>query len=104
MERVKQIAPPKMKPLGDCVLIKEEPFIPYNEHIGLSKIIVPDRFSHGPKDRNPWGKILAVGKNCTEVNAKERVTWGKFAGQRYEYGKEILVLVLEKDILAKEVK
>jgi len=85
------------------VLVEEEVFVPYNEYLGLKKIIVPDQFSHGPKDRNPWGKVLSVGKRCTEIKPRERVTWGKWTGQRYEYGKKTLVLVLEQDILAKEI-
>ena len=38
MERVKRPVLPKMKPLGDCVLIEEEAFESYDKHIGLKRL------------------------------------------------------------------
>ena len=102
MERARQI---QLRPLGDCVLIEEEPFVPYNEHIGLKHIIIPDQFQHGPKDRTPWGKVVSVGPACNgAIHKGDRVCWGKWAGARFDQGKKVLVLVREYDILGINVK
>lgn len=94
---------PKLKPLHDCVLIEEEPFESYDKFIGLKHIIVPDKYEHGPKDRNPWGKVTALGSKCDGgIKVGDRVTWGKWAGSRFPYGKKIMVLVREYDITAKD--
>ena len=89
-------------PLGECILVEEEPFESYDKHIGLKHIVVPDQYEHGPKDRNPWGRVVAIGPKVTGVAVGNRITWGKFSGQRYEKGGKVMVLVLEQDVLAKE--
>ena len=94
-----------MKPLNDCVLIEEEPFESYDKHVGLKHIIVPEKFEHGPKDRTPWGKVLALGDSCRKIVKKgNRVCWGKWAGARFEQGKKVIVLVREDDLLAVDDK
>ena len=91
-----------MQPLGDCVLVEEEPFESYEKHIGLSKIITPEQYSHGPKDRTPWGKVVAFGELCRKVvSVGDRVAWGKWAGVRFPKGDKTLVLVREHDLIAK---
>ena len=95
----------KLKPLNDCVLVEEEPFKPYNEYVGLKHIIVPDKFEHGPKDRTPWGKVLAFGDTCRRTVRKgNRVCWGKFAGIRFEQRNRVIVLVREDELLAVDDK
>lgn len=90
-----------LKPLADCVLIEEEPFESYDKHIGLKLVVVPDQYAHGPKDRNHWGKVIAIGPECKKwVKKGARVAWGKWAGARFPNGKKTLVLVREMDLLA----
>ena len=101
VERIVRTIPQKLKPLSDCVLIEEEKFESYDKHIGLQHIVVPDKYEHGPKDRNPWGKVIAIGPECKKwVKVDQRVTWGKWSGARYDYKEKVLVLVREMDILA----
>ena len=96
----------KYKPLNDLVLILPDEVKPYNEYKGLSKIIVPDKFEHGPEDRPVWGKVVATGPTCRLEYVKEndRVVIGKWAGAYVELGGKKHILVREYDILAKEVK
>lgn len=95
----------KYKPLNDLVLILPDEFKPYNEYKGLSKIIVPDVFSHGPEDRPVWGKVVALGPTCNgDQKVGDHVVIGKWAGAWVELASIKHILVREYDILAKEVK
>ena len=90
-----------MNPLSDYVLIEVEPPIPYNKYASFEHIIVPDKFSHGPKDRAVFGTVLRKGLLCidNQVEFKSKVVIEKWKGA-YINASRSLMIVKESDILA----
>ena len=96
----------KYKPLNDLVLIDPDDVKPYNEYKGLTKIIVPDEFEHGPEDRPIWGTVVSLGPTCQgDFKRGDKVLMGKWAGAWVKLAREKkYIIVREYDILAKEVR
>mgnify|MGYP002172638930 CR=1 FL=1 len=92
----------KLQPLGDRVFIKSTE----QDEKTKSGIYIP----HNAKERPQEGKVLAVGPGhvaddgkrvAMEVSVGDTVVYSKFAGTEFtEDGEELLILA-ERDILAK---
>ena len=89
-------------PLHDFVLLEEEPVVPYHEHKGYTKIIVPEKWSHGPEDRPVIGRVIQKGRRCLEPSIRRgsRVVIGKWAAARIPQDGTVILLVKEDDIMA----
>jgi len=91
-----------IKPLGDRVVVK----VVEEEEVTSSGIVLPD----SAKDKPQQGEVLAVGTGKTtddgqkvplEVSEGETIIFSKFAGTEVTLeGQEVLILN-ERDILAK---
>jgi chaperonin GroES len=91
----------KLKPLGDRVLVKRiEP-----EEVKKGGIIIPDTAKEKPQE----GEVVAVGpgkmdekgnRHKMDVKAKDRILFGKYAGNEIEIGGEEHLIMGEDDILA----
>lgn len=91
----------KLKPLGDRVLVKRiEP-----EEIKKGGIIIPDTVKEKPQE----GEVVAVGpgkfddkgnRHKMEVKPKDRILFGKYAGNEIELDGEEHLIMGEDDILA----
>ena len=92
--------PRLLKPLNDMVLMELEEVEDYAKHKGLSRIIVPDLYSHGPEDRPVWGRVVAVGKKCLKIVKRgDRIVIGKWDGAKQEYKGKKYCFVREDAIL-----
>ena len=91
-----------LKPLNDCVLIDPEPFKSYEEQMGYTHIITPDKYKAGPIDPPIWGKVISKGRECTnsEITHGARILIGKWAGAKLKWEDMNLIIVKEKDVLA----
>lgn len=89
-------------PRNDFVLLEELKPLPYHAYRGLSKIIVPPAYEHGPEDRPVMGRVLAKGEACTNPRIPVAVMaiTGKWTGARFRFNEQTLILVKETDILA----
>lgn len=93
----------KYCPLNDCVLIDPEPEEDYAAFKGLTKVIVPDAFKHGPEDRPKWGKVISKGRLCRddEVRVGARVLYAKYGWAKLNYAPDKFYAVArEYDLLA----
>ena len=92
----------KIKPLGDRVVIK----VIEDEEITKSGIVLPDTAKEKPQQ----GEILAVGTGKTldsgekvplEVSEGDVVIYSKYAGTEVKLKGEEVLILSERDILAK---
>ena len=93
----------KLKPLGSRVVIKALE----REEITKSGIVLPDTAKEKPQE----GKVLAVGPGDrhpdtgqripVELKEGDRVLFQKYAGTEFKLDDEELLILSEKDILAK---
>ncbi len=92
----------KIKPLGDRVVIK----VIEDEEITKSGIVLPDTAKEKPQQ----GEILAVGTGKTldsgekvplEVSEGDVVIYSKYAGTEVKLEGEEVLILSERDILAK---
>ena len=92
----------QLKPLNDFVLMEELPYEPYHQYKQYSKIIVPEKYEHGPEDRPVRARILAKGAQCRESLLQKGVVvlLGKWSGARVKWQDRMLILVKESDILS----
>ena len=85
----------KAKPIGERALIKP---LPQEEKVG--SIIIPDMV----KEKSRIGEIFAIGtgKEIRELfRVKDRVIFGKFAGEEISIENEKYLIVSLADILVK---
>lgn len=94
--------PESLKPLNDFVLIEEEPPVTYDQYKGYIHLVLPDKFSHGPEDRQVIGKVLEKGELCRDgmVSIGDRVVIGKWDGARFPREGHTYMLVKEDSLLA----
>lgn len=91
-----------LKPLNDCVLIEPDEFEAYHKYKGLEKIVVPDRYEHGPEDRNFSGTVLDCGEKCSQqVKKGDQVIWGKWTGAKFVYKQRNYYIVRDYDLLGR---
>src|SRR5205809_4755973 len=93
----------KLKPLGSRVVIKALE----REEVTKSGIVLPDTAKEKPQE----GKILAVGPGDrhpdtgeripVELKEGDRVLFQKYAGTEFKLDDEDLLILSEKDVLAK---
>ena len=92
---------PKIKPLGDKVVVK-----PIEEEVTKSGIVLPETAS---KEKPQRGKIIAVAsgrvneegkKVALEVKPDEVVIFSKYAGTEVKINDEEYLILSERDILA----
>ncbi|CZE48675.1 co-chaperone GroES [Campylobacter geochelonis] len=84
----------KFQPLGKRVLVEREE----ETKTTASGIIIPDNAS---KEKPSSGKIVAVGKECEDVEVGDTVVFAKYAGSEVSIDeKKYLILNLE-DVLGK---
>lgn len=90
-----------LTPLNDCLLVEVDPVETYDQHLGLNKIILPEKFKYGPIDPPRRGKILSLGKECSgKVKKGDKVVFGKWAGAEFMRKGKKIALVREYDLLA----
>ena len=91
----------RLEPLDDFVLLEVPPPVPYHVQEGLTHIIVPERYEHGPKDRAVLGTVLKKGPACAEklVAQGTSVVIPKWRGAYLNPAKTLL-MVRESEILA----
>ncbi len=84
------------KPINDRVVVKPAPA----EEKTKGGIIIPDTAKEQPQ----MGEIVAVGpgKEDYKMHVKEgdKVLFGKYAGQKFEYNGEEYLVMREDEILA----
>ena len=94
-------AAPKLRPLGDRVVIKPTP----REEMTKSGIVLPDTAKEKPQE----GSILAVGpgrilddgkREQIDVKKGDKVLYAKYAGTEFKIDGDELLIVSQKDILA----
>jgi len=92
----------KLEPMGDRVVIKAIE----NEERTKTGIYIPDTAKERPQE----GKVIAVGPGRVtdegkripmEVKEGDTVVYSKFAGTEYTEDNEELLILTERDILAK---
>ncbi|MFO8060840.1 MAG: co-chaperone GroES [Bacillota bacterium] len=92
----------KIKPLGDRVVVK----VIEDEEVTSSGIVLPDTAKEKPQQ----GKVLAVGSGKTldsgekvplEVCEDDVVIFSKYAGTEVKLKGEEVLILSERDILAK---
>lgn len=95
------MAKPKVKPLGDRVLVKPAE----EEEQVKGGIIIPDTAKEKPQQ----GEIVAVGDGKTDdsgkkislsVSAGDKVLYGKYSGTEVHLDDEDYLIMPESDILA----
>jgi chaperonin GroES len=59
-------------------------------------IIIPDQAQEKPTK----GKVVAVGKDCTEVKAGDVIIYGKYAGFDVNLGSSKVKVLSERDVVA----
>ena len=74
----------------------------YAAYKGYSKIIIPERYAHGPEDRAVWGRVVALGPLTTVrgLSVGDHVVFGKWAGARLLFQEAVYILVRDYEILA----
>ena len=95
-------APQTLTPLNDFVLLLPDPVKPYHEYKKYDKIIVPDRFDHGPEDRPVWGIVQAKGQACRNswISPGRHILIGKWDGARIPYNGVEYIVVKEDMVIA----
>ena len=90
-----------LKPLHDFILVEVERPKPYHDQEGLTHIIVPEKYEHGPKDRAVFGTVLKKGPLCreTQLSQGSKVIIPKWRGA-YLNPTRTLMMVKEDDIMA----
>ncbi len=92
----------KLKPLNDRILVER---IEESEQ-KQGKIIIPDTAKEKPQQ----GKVIAAGPGRLDDNGKrvpmdvkvgDRVLYAKYTGQEVKIDQEELIVLAEKDVLAK---
>ena len=93
----------RLKPLGSRVVVKALD----REEITKSGIVLPDTAKEKPQE----GKVLAVGPGDrhpdtgqripVELKVGDRVLFQKYAGTEFKLDDEELLILSEKDVLAK---
>ena len=92
----------KLVPLGDRLVIK--PVV--QEEVLASGIVIPDTAKEKPQQ----GKVLAAGPGrldddgkriAMDVKVGDRVLYAKYTGQEVKIDQEELIVISEKDVLAK---
>ncbi len=95
----------KLQPLGDRVVVKPVE----GEEVTKGGIILPDTVKEKPQE----GKVLAVGPGrlsedgkriAMEVKVGDVVLYVKYGGTEVKIDGEELMILSEKDILAKKAK
>ena len=95
------MAAPKVKPLGDRVLIKALE----REEKTKSGIVLPDTAKEKPQE----GRVIAIGsgkmlENGTkvplEVQVGQKVIFSKYAGTEVKVDGEEMMILNERDVLA----
>lgn len=94
------MAKPKIKPLGDRVLVKQ---IEEKEQV-KGGIIIPD----AAKEKSQEAEVVALGtgrledgkRTAFEVKVGEKVLISKYGGTEVKMGDEKFTLLREEDILA----
>lgn len=89
------------KALYDTVIVEPEPVKSYEEQMGYTHIVTPDRFKVGPTDPPLWGNVIGLGSEVgKELRLSDRVLFGKFSGAKFKWGKKEYMAVKAHDILA----
>ena len=90
-----------MTPRNDFLLLEEAKAEAYHTYRGMSHIIVPPAFEHGPEDRPVMGKVLAKGEECRKVSIPVGciALAGKWTGARFFRDGVNYILIKESDIL-----
>jgi chaperonin GroES len=92
----------KLVPLHDRIVIK--PVV--HEEVLASGIVIPDTAKEKPQQ----GHVIAVGPGKLDDNGKriamdvqkgDRVLYAKYTGQEIKIDQEELIVISEKDVLAK---
>jgi len=92
----------KLVPLHDRIVIK--PVV--QEEVLASGIVIPDTAKEKPQQ----GHVIAVGPGKLDDNGKriamdvqkgDRVLYAKYTGQEIKIDQEELIVISEKDVLAK---
>jgi chaperonin GroES len=92
----------RLVPLHDRIVI--EPVV--QEEVLASGIVIPDTAKEKPQQ----GKVIAVGPGRLDDNGKrismdvkvgDRVLYAKYTGQEVKIDREELIVISEKDVLAK---
>jgi chaperonin GroES len=98
----KAVAATKLVPLHDRIVIK--PVV--QEEVLASGIVIPDTAKEKPQQ----GEVIAVGPGRLDDNGKrvvmdvavgDRVLYAKYTGQEVKIDQEELIVLSEKDVLAK---
>ena len=95
------MTPPR--PLNDYVLIEPEAQPDYSTYKQYERIIVPDKWAHGPEDRPFWGYIIAKGSTChdEQVRVGDRILYPKWGWAKLQVTPEThYAIVREADLLA----
>ena len=92
----------KLVPLHDRIVIR--PVV--QEEVLASGIVIPDTAKEKPQQ----GEVIAVGPGRLDDNGKriamdvqigDRVLYAKYTGQEVKVDREELIVISEKDVLAK---
>jgi chaperonin GroES len=98
----KSAAATKLVPLHDRIVIK--PVV--QEEVLASGIVIPDTAKEKPQQ----GQVIAAGPGKLDDNGKripmdiqvgDRVLYAKYTGQEVKIDQEELIVISEKDVLAK---
>ncbi len=83
-----------LKPLGDRVFIKPDPFVSLRKSGLIVPITVKD-------DKPHLGKVMETGKDAKESSSGDRVIYNHFAATEWSVGKEKYVTLPEADVLVR---
>ena len=91
-----------LKPLGDRVIVKPKA----KEEMTRSGIVLPDTASEKPQEGSVLavgpGRVLDNGKRIDmEVKSGDTVLFAKYAGTEIRIDEEDVLILSQKDILAK---
>ena len=65
----------------------------------VTSLIIPPKFEYRSKEFLS-GKVLALGKNVTQVSLGDEIAYAKDTGWTVEYGKQKMVVIKPKHIIA----
>lgn len=94
----------KLVPLNDRIVIK--PIV--QEEMLASGLVIPDT----AKEKGQQGEVIAVGPGRVDEDGKripmevavgDKILYAKYTGQEIKLGTEELIVISEKDVLAKIV-
>src|SRR5438552_19087279 len=95
------VGPMKIRPLHDRILVKRVE----EQEVGRGGIIIPDTAKEKPQE----GMVVAVGNGkvtddgkrvALDVQAGDRILFGKYTGSDVTIGDEEYVIMREEDVLA----